>query len=80
MTKTITSGKHKYLVRKITEEREKAGLLQTDVAQRLSCFQSRIARLESGDRRIDVIEYLEIAKAIGFDPIELLREIQGITD
>lgn len=80
MKKTITSGKHKYLVRRITEEREKAGLLQTDIAERLSCFQSRIARLESGDRRIDVIEYLEIANAIGFDPLELLSEIQKISD
>jgi len=30
--------------------------------------QSFVARVESGERRIDVVEFLNIAKAIGFDP------------
>lgn len=80
MRKAVTSKKHKYLVKRLAREREKAGLLQVDLAKKLECFQSRIARLESGDRRIDVIEYLEIAKAIGFDPYELLKDVNAIPD
>lgn len=65
---------------RMIEERKKAGLFQTELADKLGCFQSRIARIESGDRKIDVIEYLEIAEAIGFDPFELLKEVSNIPD
>lgn len=80
MKKAVVSNKQKYLAKRLVEERKKAGLYQTDLAERLDCFQSRIARLESGERRIDLIEYLEIAEAIGFDPYDLLREINQIPD
>lgn len=80
MRKAVVSNKHKYLAKRLVEERKKAGLFQTDLAKRLECFQSRIARLESGERRVDLIEYLEIAEAIGFDPFEMLKEISKIPD
>lgn len=80
MQKAVTSKKQKYLVKRLVEEREKAGLLQIELAKKLDCFQSRIARLESGDRRIDVIEYLEISEAIGFDPYDVLKDVNAIVD
>jgi hypothetical protein len=41
------------------------------------CFvkpQSFIAKYEGGERRIDLIEFIEIARALGADPIKLFRE------
>lgn len=65
---TIASPRHNALVELIIEERKKAGLTQTDVARRLGRYQSVVATLESGQRRTVVIEFLELAEAIGFDP------------
>lgn len=41
-------------------------------------IQSFVARLESGQRRVDVIEFFEFAEILGFDPFEVLRAITKI--
>ncbi|RVH04379.1 helix-turn-helix domain-containing protein [Sinorhizobium meliloti] len=75
MQKTLGSGAHAALVALITEKRKAAGLTQDDVAMALGEHQSFVARLESGQRRIDVIEYLTVAQVIGFDPAEALKQL-----
>lgn len=72
LLKTLGSSGHDALVALIIKKRKAAGLTQDDVAKALGEHQSLVARLESGQRRIDVIEYISLAKVIGFDPgIEL---------
>jgi transcriptional regulator with XRE-family HTH domain len=56
-------------------ERKKAGLTQAKLAKKLRRPQSYISKYERGDRRLDVIEFLEIARAIGFDPGEILSKL-----
>ncbi|MDW9468675.1 helix-turn-helix domain-containing protein [Sinorhizobium meliloti] len=73
MQKTLGSKGHQALVDLIIEKRKSAGLTQDDVAEMLEEHQSFVARLESGQRRIDVIEYVTLARVIGFDPAEELR-------
>jgi transcriptional regulator with XRE-family HTH domain len=55
--------------------RKKAGLTQHDLAERLGKPQSFVAKYESGERRIDVVEFLAICRAIGTSPIQLLRTL-----
>ena len=43
------------------------------VAERLGKPPSYVAKYEGGDRRLDVLEFLDIAAAIGFDPCGLIR-------
>ena len=52
-------------------------MTQTELAEKLGQYQSFVARMESGQRRIDVIEYLDIAEAIGFDP---KRALSGLLE
>lgn len=59
--------------------RERAGLRQAQVARALGRHQPFIATLESGQRRIDVVELIELAEAIGFDPSRLLKKVQKVT-
>jgi transcriptional regulator with XRE-family HTH domain len=59
----------------ITEARKSAGLTQVEVAARLKQHQSYVSKYESGVRRLDVIEYVRVAKAVGFDPAELVRKL-----
>jgi transcriptional regulator with XRE-family HTH domain len=54
-------------------ERKAAGLTQTVLAQRLGKPPSFVAKYELGERRLDLLEYLDIAAAIDFDPYELIR-------
>ncbi len=67
IAKTIGSKRHKALIALLIKERKVAGLNQTELADALGQYESFIARVKSGERRVDVIEFLDIAKAIGFD-------------
>ena len=72
MTKTIYTEAQAALCEAITVARKDAGLSQMEMAAKLNCHQSMIARVESGQRRIDVIELIIIARAIGVDPYEII--------
>lgn len=56
-------------------ERKKAGLTQAMLAKKLRRPQSFVSKYERGDRRLDVVEFIEVAQAIGFDPHEFLRRL-----
>lgn len=58
--------------------REKAGINQADLARHFRQYQSWAARLESGERRVDVCEFLALAEVIGFDPVKMLKEVRAI--
>jgi transcriptional regulator with XRE-family HTH domain len=57
--------------------RKQAGLTQHELARRLKRPQSFVAKYEGGERRIDVIEFVMIVRAIGADPIKLLRDLMA---
>lgn len=77
MSRTLGSARHKALCALLVAERDRADLSQEALADRLNQHQSFVARLESGQRRIDVVEFLELAEAIGFDPIRALKKIKA---
>lgn len=59
----------------LKEERKKAGMTQAQLAKKLRRPQSYVSKYERGERRLDVIEFLEIARAIKFDPNEILQKL-----
>jgi HTH-type transcriptional regulator/antitoxin HipB len=63
------------LVQLVVDKRREAGMSQSDLAEELGRYQSVVAAIESGGRRVDVVEFLELAEVIGFDPYEVLREV-----
>jgi transcriptional regulator with XRE-family HTH domain len=70
--------RQKRLVKLLVDERKARKLGQQKLARRLRQHQSWVSRLESGQRRIDILEFLDLAEAIGFDPIMALRKIAEI--
>jgi transcriptional regulator with XRE-family HTH domain len=75
MAKTIFGGSHAVLVEILRRARLRSGLRQADVAARLGRDQTFVSLIERGQRRVDVIEFFEIAAAIETSPIELFREL-----
>jgi len=76
LPKTIQRERHKKLRALLKEKRKAAGLTQTIVAKRLGKPPSYVAKYEGGDRRLDVLEYLDVAAAIGFDPCSVIRSLR----
>ncbi|MEP5729285.1 MAG: helix-turn-helix transcriptional regulator [Sulfitobacter sp.] len=80
MAKTIRSSGHEALREAIIAARKAAGLTQAQLADRLRCHQSFVARMESGQRRIDVVELVVISRAIGANAEQIFRITQDSTD
>jgi transcriptional regulator with XRE-family HTH domain len=59
----------------LKEERKNASLTQAVLAKKLRRPQSYVSKYERGDRRLDVIEFIEVARVIGFDPHDFLRKL-----
>ena len=55
--------------------REKAGLTQRELADRIKQDQWWVARSETGSRRLDVAEFIEFAIGCESDPADALREL-----
>jgi len=72
LAKSLHTERHRKLRELLVAKRKAAGLTQTVLAARLGKPPSYVAKYELGERRLDVLEYLDIAAAIGFDPREPL--------
>ena len=75
MPKTIFTGANQSVVEVVKEARLNACLRQEDLALRLGRDQSWISLIERSQRRLDVVEFIEIARALDADPVALLSEI-----
>jgi ribosome-binding protein aMBF1 (putative translation factor) len=75
LRKTLRSRGHRALIDILVESREQAGLTQRDLAARLKRPHSFIGRIEAGERRVDVIEFIEIARVMGLDPKHLFARL-----
>jgi transcriptional regulator with XRE-family HTH domain len=62
MSKTIYSTEHKYLIERLVKARKETGMGQEDVARILKKSQSYISKVESGQRRLDIVQLKEFAK------------------
>jgi len=76
MKKSFNSKEHKILVELLYQLRVSSGLRQSDLADMLKVPQSFISKIESGERRIDLIELRTILKCFKTNIIELSIELE----
>jgi transcriptional regulator with XRE-family HTH domain len=58
----------------LRELRERAGLSQTLLGERLGNTQTFVSKMERGERRVDIVEFTEICEALDADPVTAFRE------
>ena len=78
MEKSLKSAEYQRLVELLVATRHKSGIRQHALAKKLRRPQSFVAKYEGGERRLDLIEFITLAEALGADPIKLFRTfLQG---
>ena len=75
LLKTLRSRRHRVLCASLLSARKAARLSQAELASRLKTSQTVIARIENGERRIDVIEFIDLARALRVDPKDILSHL-----
>src|ERR1700759_5443656 len=74
MQKSLKSAEYGRLIALLVAVRKNADVRQQALAKKLGRPQSFIAKYEGGERRIDVVEFVEIAEALGANPVKLFRD------
>ncbi|MGR4866731.1 helix-turn-helix domain-containing protein [Caulobacter sp. LARHSG274] len=75
MSKSIFDGAHAQLIEILIAARRRSGLTQAEVAAKVSRDQTFISLIERSQRRVDVLEFIALARAMGEDPQRLFAEV-----
>ncbi len=73
MQKSLKSSEYGRLVELLVAARKKADIRQQELAKTLGRPQSFVAKYENGERRIDLVEFIAIARALKADPLKLFK-------
>ena len=73
--KSLRSRRHRSFCSVLIAARKAAGLSQQELAKRVGTSQTVIARIEIGERRVDVIEFMDLARVLQIDPREVLSQL-----
>jgi transcriptional regulator with XRE-family HTH domain len=75
MPKSVFTDAYASLLETVVEARKALGVSQVELARRLGKTQPFVSYFERGERRIDVIEFYAIMRALGVDPVEMFGEL-----
>lgn len=67
---------YQFLVSELKAARAAAKVTQAELSSRLGKPQSFVSKYENGERRLDVIEFLQVAYHLGADPYAMLQRIE----
>ncbi len=77
MPSSLYSDEYVAFVDALVDVRRGLGVTQDELAGRLQKPQSFVSKSERRQRRIDVVEFIAIAEALGQDPAGLLERLRG---
>ncbi|MDJ0737926.1 MAG: helix-turn-helix transcriptional regulator [Nostocaceae cyanobacterium] len=75
MPKSVFSAKYNQFRILLIEARKAAGMTQTELSTKLYRPQSYVSKYERGERRLDVIEFLEVAEALNINPTAFIEQL-----
>jgi len=72
LAKGFQNERYRLLIVELIRARKALRLSQTDMAARLRSHQQFVSRYETGERRLDIVEFVDVARALGLNPAELI--------
>lgn len=73
--KSVFTSEYELVLGHLITARKAAGLTQRDLATRLGKPQSFVSKYERRERRLDVVEFVVLARALVIDPCAIVREV-----
>ena len=76
MTKSVFTERYARLRQLLIEARQARGFTQQQIAERLEHPQSFVSKYESGERRLDVVEFIEVSHALELSAQHVIAMIE----
>ena len=73
---SIYSNDYQLVIKALRDARIACGITQQEVASAFGRPQSFIAKLESGERRLDVVEFVRLCRLLNIEPASILNKLQ----
>jgi transcriptional regulator with XRE-family HTH domain len=77
MDKSIHTDEYAVLVELLKESREAAELTQEELAKKLKQSQSFVSKMETGDRRLDLVQLRTVCAALGVTLADFVAQFEG---
>lgn len=78
MAEDLRSERYQRLRETLKAHRRRAGLTQAALSTRLGKPQSFIAKIETGERRVETFDLVDIYVALGLDTQTLASDLQAV--
>jgi transcriptional regulator with XRE-family HTH domain len=75
LPKGFQDERYRTLIAALARRRGEMRLSQAEVAKRLGVHQQFVSRYETGERRLDIVEFWDVAQALELDGLELVRRL-----
>jgi len=76
LTSSVFTQKYTRFCEILIEARHNRNLTQIQLAEILGKPQSYVSKYERGERRLDVIEFLEVTKVLEIDACEIIKQLE----
>ena len=74
--KSFHADEYRAFVRRLVAARKEAGLTQQELASRLDKHQSFVSKFERSERRLDILEFITVCRALGVDTYSIISEVE----
>ncbi|MFK5978153.1 MAG: helix-turn-helix transcriptional regulator [Rhizobiaceae bacterium] len=75
MPGSLGTPRYNNLMAKLAQLRKQSGMTQSQLAEKLGKPQSFVAKFEGGERRLDIIEFVDVVKALGGSASAMITEL-----
>jgi transcriptional regulator with XRE-family HTH domain len=75
LTKSLYTAEWEILLKTLKDLREQKGWTQKQLAQKLGRPQSLVAKIEAGERRLDVCQFIDYMRILESDPAAVMNRI-----
>jgi len=78
MVNSVYTPRYRFLLKTLVEARKSKKLSQAKLAEKLGRVQTFVSKYERGERRLDLVEFVEVAIALNIDAIKVIRKLMAI--
>ena len=75
MSKSVFSEEYNQFRKMLIDARKEANLTQAELSAKLERPQSYVSKYERGERRLDLIEFLQLAQVLEIDPLTFIENL-----
>lgn len=73
---SIHSSEHIWLRERFIQRRQELAISQRTLCEKMGVVSSFVGKVETGDRRLDIFEFIAYCKGLDLDPVTVLQEIE----